>query len=91
LSPLIVACGDAWSSRAVETRGTEFADDGRLHVGISQVSGYLGGVLATTPLAARSVDSVGAPASFHRLRRVANLAFASVTLKPSRRRRATRL
>jgi len=42
-------------------------------------------------LAAAVSGSVGAPAHFHRLRRVANLAFASVTLKPSQAAQSDKL
>jgi predicted MFS family arabinose efflux permease len=83
---LIVACGDALVFTALlKLVAQNFADERfGFMSGISQVSGYLGGVLATTPLAA-AVSGFGWRACFVFIAcvGVANLAFASVTLKPS--------
>src|SRR5258706_1625574 len=83
---LIVACGDALVFTALlKLVALSFTDE-RFGVmsGISQVSGYVGGVIATTPLAA-AVSGFGWRACFIFIAcvGVANLAFASVTLKPS--------
>ncbi|WMT72817.1 MFS transporter [Bradyrhizobium sp. Ash2021] len=82
---LIVACGDALVFTALlKLVALSFTDE-RFGVmsGISQVSGYVGGVLATTPLAA-AVTGFGWRACFLFIAGVglANLAFAKVTLKP---------
>jgi MFS family permease len=82
---LIVACGDALVFTALlKLVALSFTDE-RFGVmsGISQVSGYVGGVLATTPLAA-AVTGFGWRACFLFIAGVglANLAFAKVALKP---------
>ena len=78
---LIIACGDALVFTALlKLVALSFRDE-RFGVmsGISQVSGYVGGVLATTPLAA-AVTGFGWRACFVFIAcvGVANLAFASV-------------
>jgi len=82
---LVIACGDALVFTALlKLVAQSFADE-RFGVmsGISQVSGYVGGVLATTPLAA-AVTGFGWRACFIFIAcvGVANLAFASIVLKP---------
>ncbi len=82
---LIVACGDALVFTALlKLVAQSFADE-RFGVmsGISQVSGYVGGVIATTPLAA-AVTGFGWRACFLFIAGIglANLAFAKVALKP---------
>jgi predicted MFS family arabinose efflux permease len=83
---LVVACGDALVFTALLKLVAQNFSDERFGFmsGISQVSGYLGGVLATTPLAA-AVTGFGWRACFIFIACVgaANLAFASVTLKPA--------
>lgn len=86
IARLIVACGDALVFTALlKLVAQSFADE-RFGVmsGISQVSGYVGGVIATTPLAA-AISGFGWRACFVVIAcvGVANLAFASVTLKPA--------
>jgi MFS family permease len=83
---LLVACGDALVFTALlKLVAQSFADE-RFGVmsGISQVSGYIGGVLATTPLAA-AISGFGWRACFVFIACIglANLAFASVTLRPA--------
>lgn len=83
---LIVACGDALVFTALlKLVALSFTDE-RFGVmsGISQVSGYVGGVMATTPLAA-AVTGFGWRACFIFIAcvGVANLAFASAVLKPN--------
>ncbi|WP_423957020.1 MFS transporter, partial [Bradyrhizobium sp.] len=83
---LVVACGDALVFTALlKLVAQSFADE-RFGVmsGISQVSGYIGGVVATTPLAA-AVGGFGWRACFILIACVgaANLGFASLTLKPA--------
>ncbi len=82
---LVVACGDALVFTALlKLVALSFADE-RFGVmsGISQVSGYVGGVMATTPLAA-AVTGFGWRACFVFIAcvGVANFAFASLALKP---------
>jgi predicted MFS family arabinose efflux permease len=82
---LIVACGDALVFTALlKLVALSFSDE-RFGVmsGISQVSGYAGGVMATTPLAA-AVTGFGWRACFIFIACVgaANLAFASLAIKP---------
>jgi predicted MFS family arabinose efflux permease len=82
---LIVACGDALVFTALlKLVALSFTDE-RFGVmsGISQVSGYVGGVMATTPLAA-AVTGFGWRACFIFIAcvGVANLALASLALKP---------
>jgi predicted MFS family arabinose efflux permease len=82
---LIVACGDALVFTALlKLVALSFTDE-RFGVmsGISQVSGYVGGVMATTPLAA-AVTGFGWRACFVFIAcvGVANLGFASLALKP---------
>lgn len=82
---LIVACGDALVFTALlKLVAQSFADE-RFGVmsGISQVSGYVGGVIATTPLAA-AVSGFGWRACFLFIAGVgvANLVFAKFALKP---------
>jgi len=83
---LIVACGDALVFTALLKLVAQNFSDERFGFmsGISQVSGYLGGVVATTPLAA-AVSGFGWRACFIFIAcvGVANLAFASATLKPA--------
>ena len=81
---LIVACGDALVFTALlKLVALSFRDE-RFGImsGISQVSGYVGGVMATTPLAA-AVSGFGWRACFVFIACVgaANLAFASLVLK----------
>jgi predicted MFS family arabinose efflux permease len=81
---LIVACGDALVFTALlKLVALSFRDE-RFGImsGISQVSGYVGGVIATTPLAA-AVSGFGWRACFVFIAciGVANLAFASLVLK----------
>ena len=82
---LIVACGDALVFTALlKLVAQSFADERfGMMSGISQVSGYVGGVIATTPLAA-AVSGFGWPACFLFIACVglANLAFAKLALKP---------
>ncbi len=82
---LIIACGDALVFTALlKLVALSFKDERfGMMSGISQVSGYVGGVLATTPLAA-AVTGFGWRACFIFIACVgaANLAFASVVLKP---------
>jgi MFS family permease len=86
MARLIVACGDALVFTALLKLVAQNFSDERFGFmsGISQVSGYLGGVLATTPLAA-AVSGFGWRACFIFIACVglANLAFASATLKPA--------
>ncbi len=90
---LIVACGDALVFTALlKLVALSFSDE-RFGVmsGISQVSGYVGGVMATTPLAA-AVTGFGWRACFVFIAcvGVANLAFASLALKPDPVSRSTK-
>ncbi len=82
---LIVACGDALVFTALLKLVAQNFVDERFGImsGISQVSGYLGGVVATTPLAA-AVTGFGWRACFLFIACVgiANLAFASTALRP---------
>jgi predicted MFS family arabinose efflux permease len=82
---LIIACGDALVFTALlKLVALSFKDERfGMMSGISQVSGYVGGVLATTPLAA-AVTGFGWRACFIFIAcvGVANLAFASIVLKP---------
>jgi MFS family permease len=82
---LIVACGDALVFTALLKLVAQNFSDQRFGMmsGISQVSGYVGGVMATTPLAV-AVSGFGWRACFVFIACVggANLAFASVVLKP---------
>src|SRR5262249_3350068 len=86
ITRLIVACGDALVFTALLKLVAQSFSDERFGImsGISQVSGYVGGVLATTPLAA-AVSGFGWRACFIFIAcvGVANLAFASVTLRPA--------
>jgi predicted MFS family arabinose efflux permease len=86
IARLVVACGDALVFTALLKLVAQNFSDERFGFmsGISQVSGYLGGVLATTPLAA-AVTGFGWRACFIFIACVgaANLAFASMTLKPA--------
>ncbi len=83
---LIVACGDALVFTALlKLVAQSFADERfGFMSGISQVSGYVGGVMATTPLAA-AVSGFGWRACFMFIACVgmANLVFASATLRPA--------
>ena len=83
---LIVACGDALVFTALLKLVAQSFSDERFGFmsGVSQVSGYVGGVMATTPLAA-AVSGFGWRSCFIFIACVgaANLAFASVTLKPA--------
>src|SRR6202171_1845573 len=82
---LIVACGDALVFTALLKLVAQSFSDERFGMmsGISQVSGYVGGVMATTPLAA-AVTGFGWRACFVFIAciGVATLAFASLALKP---------
>jgi predicted MFS family arabinose efflux permease len=82
---LIVACGDALVFTALlKLVAQSFADERfGMMSGISQVSGYVGGVIATTPLAA-AVSGFGWRACFLFIACIglANLAFAKLVLKP---------
>jgi len=82
---LVVACGDALVFTALLKLVAQSFTDERFGVmsGVSQVSGYVGGVIATTPLAA-AVTGFGWRACFLFIACVglANLAFAKVVLKP---------
>jgi predicted MFS family arabinose efflux permease len=82
---LIVACGDALVFTALlKLVALSFKDERfGFMSGISQVSGYVGGVMATTPLAA-AVTGFGWRTCFVFIAcvGVANLAFASMALKP---------
>ncbi|HZC95612.1 MAG TPA: MFS transporter, partial [Bradyrhizobium sp.] len=82
---LIVACGDALVFTALLKLVAQSFSDERFGFmsGVSQVSGYVGGVIATTPLAA-AVTGFGWRACFLFIAGVgvANLAFAKVVLKP---------
>ncbi len=82
---LIVACGDALVFTALLKLVALSFKDERFGImsGISQVSGYVGGVMATTPLAA-AVSGFGWRACFVFIAciGVANLGFASLVLKP---------
>jgi predicted MFS family arabinose efflux permease len=82
---LVVACGDALVFTALLKLVAQSFSDERFGImsGISQVSGYVGGVVATTPLAA-AVSGFGWRACFLFIAcvGVANLAVASLALKP---------
>ncbi|MTV14194.1 MULTISPECIES: MFS transporter [Bradyrhizobium] len=82
---LIVACGDALVFTALLKLVAQSFTDERFGMmsGISQVSGYVGGVIATTPLAA-AVSGFGWRACFLFIACIglANLAFAKLALKP---------
>jgi predicted MFS family arabinose efflux permease len=82
---LIIACGDALVFTALlKLVALSFKDERfGMMSGISQVSGYVGGVMATTPLAS-AVTGFGWRACFIFIAcvGVANLAFASLVLKP---------
>ncbi|MET0679098.1 MAG: MFS transporter [Bradyrhizobium sp.] len=83
---LLLACGDALVFTALlKLVAQSFADE-RFGImsGISQVSGYVGGVLATTPLAV-AISGFGWRACFVFIAcvGVANLAFASAALRPA--------
>ncbi|MGJ5178305.1 MFS transporter [Bradyrhizobium oligotrophicum] len=86
IARVIVACGDALVFTALLKLVAQSFSDERfgLMSGISQVSGYAGGVVATTPLAA-AVSGFGWRACFLVIACVgiANLACASVALKPA--------
>lgn len=83
---LIIACGDALVFTALLKLVAQSFTDERFGMmsGISQVSGYVGGVMATTPLAA-AVTGFGWRACFIFIAcvGVANLALASLALKPA--------
>jgi MFS family permease len=83
---LVIACGDALVFTALLKLVAQTFADERFGImsGISQVSGYAGGVLATTPLAA-AISGFGWRACFLFIAcvGVANLMFASVTLRPA--------
>ena len=82
---LIVACGDALVFTALlKLVAQSFADERfGMMSGISQLSGYVGGMIATTPLAA-AVSGFGWRACFLFIACIglANLAFAKLALKP---------
>jgi MFS family permease len=86
IARLIVACGDALVFTALLKLVAQNFSDERFGFmsGVSQVSGYLGGVMATTPLAA-AVSGFGWRACFIFIACVgaANLAFATLALKPA--------
>lgn len=90
---LIVACGDALVFTALlKLVALSFRDE-RFGImsGISQVSGYVGGVMATTPLAA-AVTGYGWRACFVFIACVgaANLGFAGIVIKPDQVARTTK-
>jgi MFS family permease len=90
---LVIACGDALVFTALlKLVAQNFADE-RFGVmsGISQVSGYLGGVVATTPLAA-AVTDFGWRSCFLFIACVGivNLAFAATALRPDPAARGTK-
>src|SRR5882757_5697576 len=82
---LIVACGDALVFTSLLKLVAQSFTDERFGVmsGISQVSGYVGGVIATTPLAA-AVTGFGWRACFLFIAGIglANLTFARFALRP---------
>jgi MFS family permease len=82
---LVIACGDALVFTALlKLVAQNFSDDRfGMMSGISQVSGYVGGVIATTPLAA-AVSGFGWRACFLFIACVGltNLAFAKLALRP---------
>ena len=82
---LVVACGDALVFTALLKLVAQSFSDERFGVmsGISQVSGYVGGVIATTPLTA-AVTGFGWRACFLFIACVGlvNLVFAKLALKP---------
>ncbi|WP_315763219.1 MULTISPECIES: MFS transporter [unclassified Bradyrhizobium] len=86
IARLIVACGDALVFTALlKLVAQSFADERfGFMSGISQVSGYVGGVVATTPLAV-AVSGFGWRACFIFIACIgaANLACASVAVKPA--------
>jgi predicted MFS family arabinose efflux permease len=90
---LIVACGDALVFTALLKLVAQSFSDQRFGImsGISQVSGYVGGVLATTPLAA-AVTGFGWRACFIFIAcaGLANLCLAWVTLRPDPAARSNR-
>jgi MFS family permease len=81
---LIVACGDALVFTALLKLVAQSFSDGRFGImsGISQVSGYLGGALATSPLAA-AVTGFGWRACFIFIAciGIVNLVIASMVLR----------
>ncbi|WP_027579552.1 MFS transporter [Bradyrhizobium sp. Ai1a-2] len=83
---LIVACGDALVFTALLKLVAQNFSDERFGImsGISQVSGYVGGVIATTPLAA-AVTGFGWRACFLFIAAIglANLVAAKFALKPT--------
>jgi MFS family permease len=90
---LIVACGDALVFTALlKLVALSFRDE-RFGImsGISQVSGYVGGVMATTPLAA-AVTGYGWRACFVFIACVgaANLGFAGIVIRPDQVTRTTK-
>ncbi len=93
IARLIVACGDALVFTAMLKLVAQSFSDQRFGImsGISQVSGYVGGAMATTPLAA-AVTGFGWRACFIFIACVgiANLAFASMALRPDPARIANR-
>jgi len=82
---LVVACGDALVFTALLKLVAQNFSDQRFGMmsGISQVSGYVGGVIATTPLAA-AVSGFGWRACFLFIACIGltNLAFAQLAVKP---------
>jgi MFS family permease len=90
---LVVACGDALVFTALLKLVAQSFSDQRFGImsGISQVSGYLGGVLATTPLAA-AVTGFGWRACFIFIAcaSLANLCLAWGTLRPDPASRSNR-
>jgi MFS family permease len=90
---LIVACGDALVFTALLKLVALSFKDERFGImsGISQVSGYVGGVMATTPLAA-AVTNYGWRTCFIFIAcvGVANFAFASMVIKPDPLSRSTK-
>ena len=85
IARLIVACGDALVFTALLKLVAQSFSDGRFGImsGISQVSGYIGGAVATSPLAA-AVTGFGWRACFMFIAciGIANLAIASMVLRP---------
>src|SRR6476646_9620706 len=90
---LVVACGDALVFTALLKLVAQNFSDERFGImsGISQVAGYVGGAMATSPLAA-AVTGVGWRACFIFIAciGVANLVIASMVLRPDAASRSER-
>jgi len=90
---LVIACGDALVFTALLKLVAQSFKDERFGFmsGISQVSGYVGGVVATTPLAA-AASGFGWRACFVTIAclGVANLGFAALVVRPDPAARSSR-